>query len=284
MRRREFIAGLVSAAAWPMAALGQQPERLRRVGVLVGLAENDANMIARLAGLREGLTKRGWVEHRNIRIDYRYGPAGTNAQALAKGLVASKPDVILAHTITMAAALQKESSTIPIVFVSLADPIGAGFVASLPRPGGNMTGLTTFEASIAGKWCSMLKEVAPGIKRAAFVANPEIQTYDFYLRAAQSPAAALGIDLVPIPVKDATDITNAIEGFARVPDSALIVPPDVFTVVHSELIIALAARHRLPAVYAFGYLVSAGGLMSYGTDRVVENATGGGLRRPHPAG
>ena len=271
MRRREFIALLGGAAAWPVAARAQQqPDAMRRIGVLVGLAENDSNMIARLSALRQGLAKRGWVEGRNIRIDYRYAPAGIHAQELARELVASQPDVILAHTITMAAALQKESSTIPIVFVSLADPIGAGFVASLARPGGNMTGLTTFEASIAGKWCSMLKEVAPRIKRAAFVANPEIQTYDFYLRAAQSPAAALGIDLVPTPVKDATDITNAIEGFARVPDSALIVPPDVFTVVHSELIIALAARHRLPAVYAFGYLVSAGGLMSYGTDRIVE--------------
>jgi putative ABC transport system substrate-binding protein len=272
VNRREFVTLLGGAAAgWPLAAgAQQQPDAMRRIGALVGLAENDSNMIARLSALREGLTKRGWVEGRNIRIDYRYAPAGTHAQALARELVASQPDVILAHTITMAAALQKESSTTPIVFVSLADPIGAGFVASLARPGGNMTGLTTFEASIAGKWCLMLKEVAPVIKRAAFVANPEIQTYDFYLRAAQPPAAALGIDLVPIPVKDTTDITNAIEGFARVPDSALIVPPDVFTVVHSELIITLAARHRLPAVYAFGYLVSAGGLMSYGTDRVDE--------------
>jgi putative ABC transport system substrate-binding protein len=228
-------------------------------------------MKARLAALRQGLEKRGWSEDRNIRIDYRYAPAGAHAQALAKELIALQPELILAHTVTVAAALQRESSTIPIVFVSLADPIGSGFIASLARPGGNMTGLTTFEASIAGKWVSMLKEVTPGIKRAAFVANPEIKTYDFYLRAVQAPAAALAIELVPRPVKNATEITNVIEDFARVPGGGLIVPPDLFTVAHSDLIIALAARHRLPAVYAFGYLVAdGGGLMSYGTDRVDE--------------
>ena len=271
MKRRDFITVLGGAAAgWPIAVRAQQPDDMRRIGVLVGLAENDANMIARLTALRQGLARRGWLEGRNIRIDYRYAPAGADAQTLAKELVASQPDLIVAHTITLAAALQRESRTTPIVFVSLADPIGAGFIASLARPGGNMTGLTTFEAGIAGKWCSMLKEVAPRIKRAAFLANPEIGTYDFYLRAAQAPAAALAIELVPCPVKSVTEITNEMQDFARVSDSGLIVPPDVFTVSHSNLIIALAARHRLPAVYAFGYLVSAGGLMSYGTDRVDE--------------
>jgi putative ABC transport system substrate-binding protein len=270
MRRREFMGLVGGAAAWPVAVRAQQQDAVRRIGVLVGLAENDADMIARLAALRLGLAKRGWSEGRNIRIDYRYAPAGANAQTLAKELVASQPDLILAHTVTIAAALQKESRTIPIVFVSLADPIGSGFISSLARPGGNMTGLTTFEPSIAGKWCSLLKEINPQIKRAAFMANPEIKTYEFYLRAAQTPAAALAIELVPRPIKNVTEITNAIEEFARLPDSGLIVPPDVFTVSHGDLIIALAAQHRLPAVYAFGNLVSAGGLMSYGTDRVDE--------------
>jgi len=222
------------------------------------------------APLRQGLARRGWLEGRNIRIDYRYAPAGANAQTLAKELVASHPDVILGHTVTIAAALQKESRTIPIVFVSLADPVGSGFISSVARPGGNMTGLMTFEPGIAGKWSSMLKELYPQIKRAAFMANPEIKTYEFYLRAAQTPATALAIELVPRPVKSAAEITNVLEEFARVPDSGLIVPPDVFTVSHGDLIIALAAQHRLPAVYAFGNLVSAGGLMSYGTDRVDE--------------
>src|SRR5690348_15315783 len=175
MRRREFIGLVGGAAAWPVATRAQQSDATHHIGVLVGLAENDADMIARLAGLRQGLAKRGCSEGHNIRIDYRYAPAGANAQTLAKELVASQPDVILGHTVTIAAALQRETRTIPIVFLSLADPVGSGFITSLARPGGNMTGLMTFEPSIAGKWCSMLKEVNPRIKRAAFMANPEIK-------------------------------------------------------------------------------------------------------------
>jgi ABC-type uncharacterized transport system substrate-binding protein len=261
MRRRKFIELVAGLVVWPLAARAQQADRMRRIGVLVGLREHDANMVARLTALRQGLAKRGWSEDRNIRIDYRYAPGGIHAQALAKELIALEPEVILAHTTTVAAALQKETSTIPIV---------SGFIVSLARPGGNMTGLTTFEASIAGKWVSMLKEVNPSMKRAAFLANPEIKTYDFYLRAVQAPAAALAIEIIPRPVKNAAEITNVIEDLAHVSDSGLIVAPDAFIVVHGDLIIALAARHRLPAVYAFGYLVAEGGLMSYGTDRVDE--------------
>jgi putative ABC transport system substrate-binding protein len=270
MRRRKFIELVAGLVVWPLAARAQQADRMRRIGVLVGLREHDANMVARLTALRQGLAKHGWSEDRNIRIDYRYAPGGIHAQALAKELIALEAEVILAHTTTVAAALQKETSTIPIVFVSLADPIGSGFIVSLARPGGNMTGLTTFEASIAGKWVSMLKEVNPSMKRAAFLANPEIKTYDFYLRAVQAPAAALAIEIIPRPVKNAAEITNVIEDLAHVSDSGLIVAPDAFIVVHGDLIIALAARHRWPAVYAFGYLVAEGGLMSYGTDRVDE--------------
>ena len=271
MRRREFLSVLGGAAAtWPLAAHAQQPDQMRRIGVLVGLPENDGHIQARLAALRQGLERRGWSEGRNIRIDTRYAPAGAQAQVLAKELVALQPDVILAHTVTVAAALQRETRTIPIVFVSVGDPIGSGFIASLARPGGNLTGLMTFEPGVAGKWFSMLKEVAPQIKRAAFVANPNITTYDYYLRATQGPAASLAIELVPSPVKAADEIKDVIENFARVPNSGLIMAPDVFTVAHADLIIALAARHRLPTVYAFGYLVSKGGLMSYGTDRIEE--------------
>ncbi len=270
MNRREAIALVGGAVTWPFSAHAQQNERARRIGVLVGLPEDNANIIERLAALRQALTRRGWTEGRNIHIDYRYAPAGAKAQALARELVALRPEVLLGHTVNIAAALKEEAGTIPIVFVSLADPIGSGFIASLARPGGNMTGLTTFEPSIAGKWLSMLKDVVPGIKRAAFVANPEIKTYDFYLNASQSPAALLGIEVVPHPVKNADDIANVIRDVAAVPSCGLIVPPDVFTASHSPLIIELTARHRVPAVYAFGYLVSAGGLMSYGTDRVDE--------------
>ena len=208
--------GLVGgAAAWPVATRAQQPDATRYLGVLVGLGENDADMITRLAGLRQGLAKRGWSEGRNIRIDYRYAPAGANAQGLAKELVASQPDLILGHTVTIVAALQKETRTIPIVFVSLADPIGSGFISSLAHPGGNMTGLTTFEPSIAGKWCSMLKEVNPRTKRAAFMANPVIKTYEYYLRSAKAPAAALALELLPRPVRNVAEITNVFEEFAR---------------------------------------------------------------------
>ena len=241
MRRREFIGLIGGAAAWPVAIGAQQPDAKRYLGVLVGLAENDPDMIARLAGLRQGLARRGWSEGRNIRIDYRFAPAGVNAKTLAKELVASEPDVILGHTVTIAAALQSETWTIPIVFVSVADPIGSGFISSLARPGGNLTGLMTFEPGIAGKWCSMLKEVNPRIKRAAFMANPEIKTYEFYLRAAQTPAEALGLELVPRPVKNVAEITNVFEEFGRSPDSGIIVPPDVFTASYGEFIIALAA-------------------------------------------
>jgi putative ABC transport system substrate-binding protein len=274
MRRRDFTALLGGVAAmplaWPLAPRAQQSDRIRRIGVLVGLAENDAHIQARLTALRQGLEKHGWLEGRNIRIDTRYAPAGAPTQALAKELVALQPDVMLAHTVLPAAALQRESRTIPIVFVSIGDPIGSGLIASLARPGGNITGLMTFEEGIPGKWFSMLKEVAPQIKRAAFIGNPKTTTYDYYLRAAKAAAASLAIELVPSPIDNAADITKLIGDFARVPDSGLLVTPDIFTVANSDLIIALAARHRLPAVYAFGYLVAAGGLMSYGTDRIEE--------------
>lgn len=274
MQRREVLALLGGAAAAPLPLPhhvgAQTSDGVRHIGVLVGLPESDPHIQARLAALRQGLQKRGWSEGRNLRIDIRYAPGGANAQELAKELVGLRPEAVVAHTVTPTAALQRESSSIPIVFVSVGDPIGAGFIASLARPGGNLTGLTTFEPSITGKWCSMLKEVAPHIKRAAFVANPDITTYGYYLRAVQAPAAALSIELVATPVKSTEEIQTAIESFARAPGSALIVAPDVFTVTNSDLIIALAARYRLPAVYAFGYLVAAGGLMSYGTDRIDE--------------
>jgi putative ABC transport system substrate-binding protein len=269
MKRREFITLLGGAAAMPLAARAQS-ERVRRIGVLVGLPESDPHIQERLTALRQGLERRNWSEDRNIRVDIRYAPAGADAPERAKELIALQPDVIVAHTVIVAAAVQRQTPTIPIVFVSLPDPIGSGFIASLARPGGNLTGLMTFEPGIAGKWFSMLKEVAPQTKRAAFVANPDTTTYGYYLRATQSAATQIAIELVPSPVKTPDEIKDAIEAFGRVPDSGLLIPPDVFTVAHRKLIIALAARHRLPAVYAFGYLVAAGGLMSYGTDRIHE--------------
>ncbi|HET9585598.1 MAG TPA: ABC transporter substrate-binding protein [Bradyrhizobium sp.] len=268
MIRREFITMLGGAAAWPVAVGAQ--ERVRRIGVLMGIAEDDADTKARLAKFRQELERLGWSEGRNVRIDIRFAPGGAQAQALAKELVALRPDVILAHSAQIAAALQRETRAIPIVFVNVNDPIGAGFVASVARPGGNLTGLLHYEEGISGKWLGLLKEIAPRLARAALVANPKNPVYDYFIRSANAAAASLAIELVRGPVENAADIERQLDSFARVPDSGLVVPPDVFTVVHSELIITLAARHRLPAVYAFGYLVSAGGLMSYGTDRVDE--------------
>jgi len=270
MNRRDFIA-LVggAAAAWPLAAWAQQPDGMRRIGVLMGLAEDDQATRARLAAFRQGLEKRGWSEERNVRVEYRFAPASAQAQVLAKELVALRPEVILAHTTPVTAALQQESSTIPIVFAAIADPVGSGFVTSLPRPGGNITGVMLYEASITGNWLAMLKEIAPNLVRAAFVANPKTATfYDYYLQAAEAAAPSVGIEPVPTLVENATDIERAIGSFASAPNGGLVVIPDVAAVVHRDLIIELAARHRVPAVYYARYWVAAGGLMSYGNDFV----------------
>jgi putative ABC transport system substrate-binding protein len=269
MRRRAFITLLGGAAvAWPLAARAQQ-DRMRRIGVLMGFAEDDPEAKARLAAFRQGLEKRGWSEGRNVRIDTRFAPAGALAQAVAKELVALQPDVILAHSTPVTTALQRESRTIPIVFAVVADPIGSGFIASLPRPGGNITGVMQYEASVTGKWLAMLKEVAPGLVRAAFVANPKTATYhDYYVRAGEAVAPSLGIEAVPILIENVANIERAVESFAGAPNGGLVLLPDITTAVHRDLIIALAARHRLPAVYWDRSFVAAGGLMSYGNDLV----------------
>jgi putative ABC transport system substrate-binding protein len=270
MKRRAFIGLLGGAAAWPVIARAQQGDRVRRIGVLVGLSQDDPGMKPRLDALHQELDRLGWVEGRNLRIDRRFAPAGANVQELANELVALQPDVILSHTVLVTAALQRATQTIPIVFVSIGDPFGAGFIASLARPGGNLTGMMTFEPGIPGKWVAMLREVAPGLKRVLFVADPKFSTYQYYLDGARTAATALGLELVPARLATPGEIEQAIDAFARSPHGALVVAPDLTTAVHGPLIVTLAARHRLPAVYAFGYLVAAGGLMSYGTDRVAE--------------
>jgi ABC-type uncharacterized transport system substrate-binding protein len=274
MRRRDFLTVLSGVAVWPMAAHAQQADRVRRIGVLVGLTADDPGMKPRLVGIRQELERLGWTEGRNVHVDYRYAPGGARVAEFAKELVALQPDVILAHTVSMAAALQRETRTIPIVFVSVGDPVGAGFIASLSRPGGNLTGLMTLEPSIPGKWLTMLKEVAPHLTRALVVGNPKTTNYDYYLSGAEAAARALGLEVVPARVESVSDIEHAIEVFAGTPGGALVIPPDPSTVMHGQRIIALAAQHRLPAVYAFSYLVPAGGLMSFGTDRVAEMRQG----------
>jgi putative tryptophan/tyrosine transport system substrate-binding protein len=267
--RREVIAALGgAAAAWPLAARAQQPDRMRQVGVIVGLAEDDPEAKARFAGFRQAFEKLGWSEGRNVRFNYRYAPAGARVQTLARELIALQPEVILAQGTPISAALKQETSTIPVVFVGNVDPVGSGFVASLAQPGGNLTGFMSLEASITVKWLGMLKEIAPNLKRAALVSNPKTIPYDYFYRAAEAGAPALGIELVAGRVENAADIERFIESFARIPDGGLILPPDTTTVVNRERIIALAAQHRLPAVYAFRAHVISGGLMSYGTDFV----------------
>jgi putative ABC transport system substrate-binding protein len=277
MKRRDFIALLGgAAAAWPLAARAQQGERVPRIGVLMAVGRDDADTKARLAGFRQGLERLGWSEGRNVRIDYRFAPAGAQAQALAKELVALQPDVILSQATPSTTALQRETSTIPIVFAGVADPIGSGFVASLARPGGNLTGLLLFEASITGKWLlSMLREVAPSLTRVALVINPKTAVYyEFYLRAAQEAASSLAIELVFSPVENtAAHIESTIDSFAQTPNSGLLLAPDTNTIVHRDLIIALAARHRLPAVYSDRLFVTVGGLMCYSTDRADQFRT-----------
>ena len=268
VRRREFITLLGGAAAWPLAARAQQPDRMRRIGVLVNLAEDDPEMQLWLTAFRQGLEKLGWSEGRNVRIDYRFHTAGADqVQVPVKELVALQPDVILAEGTSTAAAFKRESRAIPIVFVAVSDPIGSGFIASLARPGGNLTGVLQYEASITGKWLAMLKEIAPGLARSALVANPKVTAYDHFLRASETMASSLAIELVPSPVENAADIERVIGSFARVPNGGLVFPPDSTTTSNRHLIITLAARLRLPAVYAIRAFVAAGGLMSYNTDR-----------------
>ena len=267
MKRREFVAGLVATAVvGSRGAWAQQSGGMRRIGVLVGLAENDPEIKARLAGFRQGLERLGWSEDVNVRIDYRFAPAGAQAQSFARELIALQPDVILAQSTPATAAVRAQTTIIPIVFAGVADPIGSGFVASLPRPGGNLTGLLQYEDSITGKWLAMLKEINPNLTRVALVANPKTTPFDYFLRAAKALAPSLQIEIVPNPIQGADDIERTFAELARNPNCGLFLPPDTTTVTHRDRIVALAAQHRLPAVYAIRVFIEAGGLMFYGTD------------------
>jgi ABC-type uncharacterized transport system substrate-binding protein len=266
MRRRELVALFGGAALWPLAARAQQPDRMRRIGVLEGQADGPLTR-TRNAVFRDTLERLGWTQDGNVRIDYRFAGGSVElAQMFAKELIALQPDVTFATSTLAAAALRRQSRAIPIVFLGVSDPIGEGFIASLARPGANMTGILNFEASIAGKWLAMLKEIEPRLVRAAFLANPKTTPYDYFLQAAEGAASSLAIELVPSPVADAADIERVIVSFAGAPNGGLVLPPDITTLVHRDLVIALAAKHRLPAAWPFRYVVAAGGLMSYGPD------------------
>jgi putative ABC transport system substrate-binding protein len=271
LKRREFITVLGGAAVWPLAARAQQRDRVHRIGVLMGLAEDDPETKARLAAFRQGLDKRGWLEGRNLEIDYRFAPASSSDQAgaAAQELIAAQPEAIFAFGTPVITALQQQTRTIPIVFAGVADPIGSGFITSLPRPGGNITGVMQYEPSVTGKWIQMLKEISPTLVRAAFVVNPRTAPYyDYYLRTAVRLSQSLGVELVPAFVDNAGEIERAIESFALGSKGGLVVPPDISNVTHRDLIIALADRHRVPAVYNNRVFVADGGLMSYGVNFV----------------
>src|SRR5262249_7806847 len=255
-------------AAWPIPVLAQQGERIRHIAILMGLAENDLETKERLAKFKKEMEKLGWSEGHNLRIEVRFAPAGTQAAELAKELVARQPEVILAHSAQVADALFRQTRTIPVVFVNVSDPIGAGFIVSLAQPGGNFTGVLHYEVGILGKWLAMLKEIAPNVTRAALVGDPKGAVYNYFIRAAQTAGRSLAIELVPAPVENAADIDRTIESFAGVPNGGLILPPDITTITHRGLVISLAAKYRLPAVYPFRLFVAEGGLISYGTDQI----------------
>ncbi len=274
MNRREFVTLLGSAVAAPILLLpydaGAQSERVRRIGILSLFSPDDPEMRPRLAAFRDGLEKLGWSEGHNIVIETRYAVAGTQVQDRAKELITLQPDVIFANSTPAVHALQRESRTTPVVFVGVSDPIGSGFVASLSRPGGNLTGLLLTEEGIAGKWLAMLKGLAPGLERVALLANPRTTPYEYFARSSLAAAQMLAIELVRSPVSNATDIEGAFESLSKLPNVGLILPPDTTIASNRDLVIALARRYRLPAIYALRSFVEAGGLMSYGTDRVVE--------------
>jgi putative tryptophan/tyrosine transport system substrate-binding protein len=269
MKRREFITLLGGTAAWPLAARAQEAGRVRRVGALVHGLQTRHEWQQRVAAFQQGLERRGWFEGRNVHIEWLFSANKYDRlPQLAQEIIALNPDVIFASTTPAIKTLQHETRTIPIVFVQVSDPTGSGVVASLARPGGNITGLLLYEDSIAGKWLGMLKEIAPHLMRAALVGSPKGFPYSHFLRTANTIAPSLGLELVASPVENAGDIERSIESFARVPNGGLLFPPDNTTEEHRDLVTALAAQNRLPAVYASRHFVTADGLMSYGTDVV----------------
>ena len=270
MRRRALVATLGGAAvAWPLLGRTQQINQMRRVGVLMLLAAEDAVAKIRIVKFRQSLRQLGWIDGNNLQIDYRWSTGDSDqVRKDAVDLVALAPDVLLATGSSSVAALQQATRTVPIVFALVSDPVGAGFVDSLPRPGGNATGFTNFEYVISAKWLELLKQIAPGLTRVAVLRDSAIAAGAGQLGAMQAVAPSLGVELSPIGVRDAGEIERAIAAFARSPNGGLILTASALAPVHRDLIITLAARHRLPAVYYERYFAADGGLISYGPDQL----------------
>jgi ABC-type uncharacterized transport system substrate-binding protein len=298
IRRREFIAALGSAALWPLAAHAQQPEQLRLIGVLDGLSESDPESPPRVMAFQRELQDLGWTDGRNIRIEYRWaGGDADRIRTFAAELAGMRPDVVVARSTPTAEALVRETQTIPIVFALVSDPIGSGLVASLARPGRNATGFTNFESSIGAKWIEILKEISPRIRRVALLFNPETAPSrgSIYLQPVQAAASSSAVDPIIAAVRSVAEIEEVLAPLARNADSGLMVMPDLFTSANRELIVATAARHRLPAIYSYRYFATSGGLISYGidvsdvfrraavyVDKILRGATPGGLPVQHP--
>jgi putative ABC transport system substrate-binding protein len=267
MRRRDLIALAGGAAAWPLAARAQQREPMRRIGVLSPATETDPTDGHQLAVFQQALQKLGWIDGRTVLIDTRWTAGDPDrGRKYAAELVALRPDVILAGGGSVVGLLLQETRSVPIVFTLTPDPVGAGFVESLARPGGNATGFTLFEYGIGGKWLELLKEIAPGIRRAAVVRDPALPQGTGLFGAIQSVASSFGAELTPVNVRDASEMERAIAAFARSPHGGLIVTASVLAVLHRDLLVTLAAQQKLPAVYFHRIFVAAGGLISYGPD------------------
>jgi putative ABC transport system substrate-binding protein len=271
VRRREFITLLGGATAWPIAARAQQPDRMRRVGVLLPDNENDPEVHARLTALKQRLQELDWTNGRNVQFEYRF--TGANAERIRLGaveLVAVAPDVILVYSSPALAALQQATRTIPIVFAQVANPVESGFVASLARPGGNTTGFLTLEPAMGGKWLEVLKQIAPGVRRVAFVHNPDQASNVAFLRAAEAASTSLGMTVTAAGVRNGTDIERALTALALEPNGGLILAPAPITINTRKLIIATAARLGLPAIYPSRFFPTSGGLVSYGAGLIEQ--------------
>jgi ABC-type uncharacterized transport system substrate-binding protein len=269
MKRREFIALLAAAPTWPLAAAAQQRERMRRIGVLNTLAADDPESQARLGAFQLGLQRLGWAEGRNVRIDTRWAAGDADRiRTYVAELIALAPDIILAVGSASTAPLLQATRTVPIVFVNVPDPVGAGFVDSLARPGGNATGFIVFEYGISGKWLELLKQMAPGVTRAAVIRDPAITAGIGQWGAIQAVAPSFGVELSPVNVRDAGEIERTVTTFARSANGGLIVTGSALSLVHRDLLVKLAAQNKLPAVYFLRPFVTASGLLSYGPDVV----------------
>jgi putative tryptophan/tyrosine transport system substrate-binding protein len=269
VRRREFISLIGTAAACPLAARAQQGERVRRIGVLLPATADDAEFQARVGAFLQGLQQSGWSIGRNVRIDTRWATAnGADIRRHAAELAALAPDVILAHGTSTVAPLLQVTRTVPIVFPVASDPVGAGFVDSLARPGGNVTGFMTSEYSMSGKWLELLKQIAPSVTRAAVLRDPTLTSGTAQFAVIQAAAPSLGVEVSPVNVRNAGEIERGVAAVARPGNCGLIVPAGGWAFLHRDLIITLAARHKLPAVYFDRFLVAGGGLVSYGVNEI----------------